>query len=441
MKGFKKVIAVAAALTMTVGMLSGCGGNAGTSSSSEPAASTGTKTETETETETESSEPASAENITLKVWMPEEEQDGTKKYCDMFAELHPEYNITWDIGIMDLGEGGVIDNLKKDLDVAADVFLYQSGALAELTEAQILYPITIGFDDIKTIHGQGAIKSCMKDGLLYGVPETPNSWFMYYDKSKYTEDEVKSLETMLAKDLGDGVANWSCNFSNSWYMSAFFYANGGTLFGPNGDDPTECSWNDAKGYKVGQYLIDLKNNPKYVEDKDGLAGTLMQEGKLAALCSGTWSAETIMKALGDNYAACKLPTITIDGTDYQLSNFADFKAIGVKSSTKYPKAAQELAAWLGGPECQLMRFQDEKVNAAPTILSLIDNPDVQANPAIAALSEQTNYSTPQPSISKLSDYWEPAIAFGEGIYNGTITEANLQESLDLMVQNFLATLK
>jgi arabinogalactan oligomer/maltooligosaccharide transport system substrate-binding protein len=358
----------------------------------------------------------------------------------MFAEQHPEYNITWDLGIMDLGEGGVIDNLKKDLDTAADVFLFQSGAIAELTEAQILYPITIQADEVMSIHGAGAIKSCTKDGLLYGVPETPNSWFMYYDKSKFSEEDVKSVEAMLAKDLGSGVSNFSCHFTDSWYMSAFFYANGGTLFGPNGDDPTECSWNDAKGLAVGQYLIDMNNNPKYVEDRDGLAGTMMQEGKLGALCSGTWSAEAIKTALGDNYAACKLPTINIDGTDYQLSNFADFKAIGVKSNTKHPKAAQELAVWLGGEECQLMRFEDSEVNAAPTVLSLIDNPKVQANPAIAALSAQTNYSTPQPSISKLNDYWVPAKAFGEGIFNGDITKDNLQENLDKMVENILATL-
>lgn len=439
MKSLKKVMAAAIVLSLTVGMLTACGSKENNTSSGTDAA-TPTSTGTVNEETGSTDGQGAVEDITLKVWFPQEEQEGLKKYCDMFAEQHPEYNITWDLGIMDLGEGGVIDNLKKDLDVAADVFLFQSGAMSELTDADILYPITIGADEIKTAHGAGSIKSCTHDGLLYGVPVTPNSWFMYYDKSKFTEEEVKSVEAMLAKDLGDGVANFSCNITNSWYMSAFFYANGGTLFGPNGDDPTECSWNDEKGYQVGKYLIDLVNNKKYVEDKDSIAIALMREGKLGAYCSGTWSAEGAIEALGDNYAACKLPTINIDGTDYQLSNFADFKAIGIKSSTQYPKAAQELAAWLGGEECQLMRFEDPKVNAAPTVLSLIEDTKVQANQAIAALSAQTNYSTPQPSISKLADYWTPAMAFGEGIYNGDIKEANLQKNLDKMVESFLATL-
>jgi arabinogalactan oligomer/maltooligosaccharide transport system substrate-binding protein len=355
--------------------------------------------------------------------------------CDAFAENHPEYNITFEYGIM--GVDNVINELKKDATVAADVFLYPSGGIAELTQAGLIYPITVDTDAVTAAHSAAAIKSCTTDGNLYGIPVTPNSWFMYYNKSMYTEDDVKSLETMMAKDLGPDVKNFSCAISNSWYMSAFFYAAGGTLFGADGTDPTNCSWNDATGYKVGEYLIDLANNPKYVEDIDGIAGSLMAEGKLAALCSGTWSAESIKTALGDNYAACKLPTVNIGGTDYQLSNFADFKAFGVNSNTKYPKPAMQLAEWLGGEECQLIRFETN--NTPPTITALISNPEVAASQEVAALSTQTQFSTPNPTTSKLNDYWTPAAAFGSGIVNGDITKANLQESLDAMVNSFLAT--
>ncbi len=376
-----------------------------------------------------------AEAVTLKVWTPTEEQEVTVQMCEAFAENHPEYKITFDYGIMGVDE--TINELKKDASVAADVFLYPSGGIAELVEAGLIYPITVDADAITAAHSPAAIKSCTLEDMLYGIPVTPNSWFMYYNKSMYTEDEVKSLETMLAKDLGPDVKNFSCDIDNSWFMSAFFYAPGGTLFGADGTDPADCSWNDATGFQVGEYLIDLVNNPKYVEDADGLAGSLMSEGKLAALSSGTWSAATLTEALGDNYAACKLPTINIGGTDYQLSNFADFKAFGVNSGTQYPKAAQQLAAWLGGEECQLIRF--EANNTPPTVTALISNPIVAASVEAAALSTQTQYSTPNPTTSKLNDYWTPAAAFGAGIVNGDITRANLQEGLDAMVSNILAT--
>lgn len=436
MKKYKKVLSVMMVLAMTVSFAAGC-------SKKDASTNVGDATQAPTSAASnnggkeEAKDNAQVQDITLKVWAPEEEQEVTTEMCNLFAENHPEYNITFDIGIMSVADS--IDAIKKDADVAADVFSYPSGGVPELVEAGLILPITVDADIIKDIHGEASIKSCTLNDLLYGVPQSPNSWFMYYDKSMYTEDDVTSLEKMMAKDLGEGVQNFSCNIDDSWFMSAFFYANGGTLYGENGDDPTQCSWNDEKGMQVGQYLIDLINNPKYIDDQDGLAGSLMKEGKLAALSSGTWAAADLQASLGDNYAAVKLPTINIGGTDYQLSNFADFRALGVNSASKAPKAAQQLAAWLGGEECQLMRF--EKVNStAPTVKSLVTNETVAANVAVAALSTQTNFSTPNPSTSKLNDYWTPAAAFGAGIVNGDITESNLQESLDAMVEGFISTL-
>ncbi|ROR27417.1 carbohydrate ABC transporter substrate-binding protein (CUT1 family) [Mobilisporobacter senegalensis] len=426
MKKVKKLLSLLMVLVLMGVFAAGCG--------NKKAESTDAISSEDTQAE-ESTETAAPEKITLKVWAPEEEQEVTKEMCDLFQKNHPEYEITFDVGIMSVADS--IDAIKKDSEVAADVFAYPSGGVPELVEAGLILPITVDLDSIKNIHSEAAIKSCTLNDLLYGVPQSPNSWFMYYDKSKYTEDDVTSLEKMLAKDLGNDIKNFSCDIDNSWYMSAFFYANGGTLYGTNGDDPTECSWNDEKGLKAAKYLLDLAKNPKYVDDQDGLGGSLMKEGKLAALCSGTWAAEDLQAALGDNYAAVKLPTINIDGTDYQLSNFADFRAVGVNSASKAPKAAQQLAAWLGGEECQLLRF--EKVNStAPTVKSLIENDQVAANAAVLALSTQTGFSTPNPSTSQLAQYWTPASAFGAGILNGDIKEDNLQASLDAMVEGFLS---
>ena len=432
MKIWKKCVVTVVTVSMLVGM-TGCGKKDGTVSSNDTSATTATTTATEEVTAAPTA-PAEVvvQDVTLKVWSTEEEQEVTAAICDEFAAAHPEYNIAFEYGVM--GNDAVCDELKKDLDVAADVFVYPSAAIPELTAAGILYPITIDADTIKDINGEGAITACSKDGNLYGVPETPNSWFMYYNKSMFNETEVQNLDTMLAKDLGDDVQNFSSKISDSWYMSAFFYALGGTLYGADGLDATACSWNDANGMKVGKYLIDLSKNPNYVENLDGVGDSLFKEGKLGAVCSGTWSAADYQAALGDNYAACKLPTITVDVADYQLSNFADFKAFGVKSSTAFPQAAQQLAAWLGNEQSQLARYQ--ALASAPTVKALATNEIVAADLAVTALLNQSNFSTPQPSTPQLSEYWTPAIAFGTGIINGDITEANLQESLDSMVTSF-----
>lgn len=374
---------------------------------------------------------ADAAATSIKVWVPSEEAEITETMVQSFKDNTPEYADA-NIEVVVMGVDESIAALKQDADAAADVFLYPSSGIAEMDAAGLIYPITLGVDEVKANHGEGAVESCSYNGELYGVPVTPNGWFMFYNKSMYTEDEVLSLETMMAKDLGEGVANFSCNIDDSWYMCAFFYAAGCTLFGEDGTDPDSCSWNDATGYKVGEYLINLVNNDKYVEDADGLAGALIGEGKLGALCSGTWSAESISTALGENYAATKLPTINIDGVDCQMSNFGDIKAFGVKSSTEQPKLAMALAVWLGNEECQLLRFE---TNATPpTITSLMSNPTVMADPAACALGLQSACVTPAPTTAQYSEYWVSAAAFGAGVVNGDITVDNLQASLDAMVE-------
>lgn len=48
---------------------------------------------------------------------------------------------------------------------------------------------------------------------------------MYYDKSKFTDSDVKSLDKMLEKN------KVAFNITEGWYMSSFFLANGCTYFG------------------------------------------------------------------------------------------------------------------------------------------------------------------------------------------------------------------
>ena len=56
-------------------------------------------------------------------------------------------------------------------------------------------------EEVKENNSQAIVDSVSVDGDIYGVPFTTNTWFMYYDKSAFTEDEVKNLDTMLEKGV------------------------------------------------------------------------------------------------------------------------------------------------------------------------------------------------------------------------------------------------
>lgn len=426
----KKTLALILALIMMLS-LAACGGDG----SKEPDNS-GNTPSTPTDTpSTPDGEKTEVQDVTLKIWTASEELELMKKMGESFAAAHPEYNLTFDISEMGIDEANA--NLKTDADSAADIFQLASGGVPELTQKGLLLPIGYELDSLRELYPAGAISAVTaEDGLVYAVPFTPNTFFMYYNKSMFTEDEVKSVETMMAKDLGEGVYNFSFQVSGPWYIESFFYAAGCTLFGADGKDASSMDWNNANGFAAGQYMIDLVNNPKYLENKDGIAMNMLREGKLAAHVDGTWNAGPVQEALGENYAAAPLPTININGQDSQLRNFADYKTYAVKSSTAYPLAAQQFAEWICNEENQLARYEDQGV--PPCISSLADQ--LSGDVALSALLAQSEFAVAQPNIPQINEYWTPATALGEGIYNKEITEDNLQEKLDQLVDAVTSTL-
>jgi len=430
-----KIIALAMVTVMVLGSFAACGKKDASETATDTAE--GNTTEAVVEATVEPTVAAvEVTDVALKVWAPQEEQTILAQMCDSFKVAHPEYNLTFEYGVV--AESDAATELTKDASAGADVFAFASDQTANLVAAGILYPITLDADAIKAANSEASVQAATVAGQLYANPFTPNSWFMYYDKSKYTEEEVLSLETIMAKDLGDGVKNFSLDLDNSWYISSFFFAGGSTLFGADGTDPTSCTFNDANAVEVGKYLIDFAANSKFLDALDGNYLTGLADGKLAAACSGTWDAEAIKTALGDNYAATKLPTIKINGEDKQLSNFADFKLIGVNSQTLAPVPAMQLAEYLAGEECQKIRFEARSI--APTNLNLASDAGVLANPAVAALSLQTSFSTLQSSIPQMANYWTPAQAFGAEVINGTVTKENIQSKLDDMVNSILSSI-
>ncbi len=218
----------------------------------------------------------------------------------------------------------------------------------------------------------------------------------------------------------------------------FFLGNGCILFGAVGTDASACTFNNANGLAAGKYMIDLAANPKYLEDADGVGGSAFKEGKLGAVTSGAWSAPEFREALGDKVGAVALPVANIGGKDVQLSNFVDFKTITVKSNTKHPLCAQQLAVYMASPESCLTRYQEQ--GDVPVLKSLAESDDIKNDIVASALNDQAAFATNQPSIPQMGDYWDPMKALGESIYHGEVTEANLQSQLDALVDSITSKL-
>lgn len=422
--------AVALAAVTAASVLAGCGSG---STSTEAAPAGGASAETASAESTASGE---TQDVTLKIWVPEEAVEDTDALVQEFDANHDEFNITYEIAVVGIDEAP--EQVETDADIAADIFYVPSGGVTDMVNKGLLLPIVKDYETIEADLPESAINAVTQEGIHYAVPFSPNTYFLYYNKDLFTEDEVKSLDAMMEKDLGDGMWNFSTQITNSWYIESFFLGNGCTLFGEDGQDPTSCTFNDANGVAAGEYLIDLAANPKYLEDADGVGGSAFKNGTLGAVTSGAWSAPEFREALGDKLGAVALPTANMGGSAKQLSNFVDFKTVAVKSNTEYPLAAQQLAVYLCSPSASLTRFENE--GDVPVLMSLAESDAIKNDFVASALNDQAAFATNQPSIPQMGSYWDPAEALGNSIYSGEITKANLQDSLDSLVNSITSTL-
>ena len=123
-----------------------------------------------------------AENVRLMVWSPSEDQSKDagawlQTCCDRFAELHPEWDITFVYGVAD--EATAAGTVSQDAEASADVFMFANDTLTTLTDAGA--PAKIGgkyADEIKATNSEALVDSLTMDGYVYGVPFTTNTWFM-----------------------------------------------------------------------------------------------------------------------------------------------------------------------------------------------------------------------------------------------------------------------
>ena len=370
-----------------------------------------------------------SENVRLMVWSPSLDQakdngEWLQTCCNRFAELHPEWNITFVYGVAD--EAGAAGTVSQDAEASADVFMFANDTLTTLTDAGALAKFGgIYADEITSTNSQGLVDSLTMDGYIYGVPFTTNTWFMYYDKSVFSEDDIKNLDTMLAK----GVVSFP--FTNSWYLPAFYFGNGCTLFGDGTQEELGVDFSGQKAVDVTNYLIDLYNNPNFIVDADGSGMAGLRDGSIKAIFTGSWDAVAIKEILGDNMGVAALPTFTLNGEEKQMYAYAGSKAIGVNTNSRYMVQAIQLAIYLGGAESQQLHYDLRTV--IPCNTQLLADPAIASDELVAAQNDTFDRtSILQPFVSGMSNCWTPVENMGKGIRSGQITHDNAAEQTEAM---------
>ncbi|MDD7266885.1 MAG: extracellular solute-binding protein [Lachnospiraceae bacterium] len=413
----KQVLALCMAALMGASMLAACGKKEETKSVSKSTATTSSKKE-------------EAVEATLTVWSPQEDQakengDWLNTQLEAFKKAHPEWKLTFKTGVCSEGDAKTL--VASDPEAAADVFMYANDQIPDLLKSKALAELggkTV--EDIKANNSEVTVNTVTYENAVYGVPFTANTWFMYYDKRVFSEDDAKNLDKMLTK----GKVGFP--LSNSWYFASFYVANGNTFFGEKGADAKAgFDFKGDKAVAVTNYLVDLVKNPNF-KDANGLTPSTLKDGTVNAFFSGTWDYANVVEALGEeNVGIAPAPTYTLNGKELQLKSFAGSKAIGVNPNSKNPQVAVALAAFLGSAEAQKSHYELRKI--IPTDKSVDVSKDALAQ---AQLDTMDKASIVQPLQAAMGQYWGPAEAMGKEIVAGTVTHDNAAEKTDSMNNAF-----
>lgn len=418
MRKSKKALALLMAATMTLG-LGACGSKDNDADPTKQPSSNGDGN-------------VSAENpidVELKVWSPSEDQNAEQgnwlqTMCDKFNAEHPEWNIKFTYGVCSEGDAGAM--VSQDPTASADVYMFANDQITTLLNAQAIAELggeTAEY--VKSTNSEAIVNSVSVDGSIYGVPFTTNTWFMYYNKSIFTEEDIKNLDTMVSK------AKVAFPLSNSWYFASFYVANGCTLFEDGFNEAAGIDFAGDKAVAVTNYLIDLVANPNFVNDADGAGMAGLRDGSIGAIFSGSWDYNSVKEALGDNFGAVELPCITINGEAKQMKAFAGSKAIAVNPNCKNPQVAVALAKYLGSAEAQQSHYELRSI--VPCNTELLAQDSVKSDELVVAQNNTfDNTSIIQPFVSAMGVYWDAAVNMANGIINGDVTHDNAAEMTDSM---------
>ena len=364
----------------------------------------------------------------ITVWVAEKAVDLTKKQIEDFNATN-DAGIVFNATVEPVSEADAATNMITDVEAGGDLFCFAQDQFARLVQAGALNKLgTKAAETVIANNDAGTVAAATSGDTLYAYPLTSdNGYFMYYDKSVIPEEDIDSLEKLIA-DCEAAQKYFSFEMqSSAWYLASFFFATGCVSEWNTDDDGSFISVHDTFNSPEG--LIAVKGMKKLVSSPMHLSSSQASEfaSGAAIVVTGTWAFEDISKILGDNMGVADLPSFEVDGVEYHLGSYNGCKLMGVKPQVDAAKnaALHRLAQYLTGEQCQMERF--EALSWGPSNVVDQASEAVQANPGLAALIAQAPYSVPQGQIH--GSWWDIAKVIGDDVKDAE-DDAGLQAALD-----------
>lgn len=477
----KKTTAMLLAALMCAGAFAGCGGSSGgttsstggnTNSNAGGTNSTASGTESTAAVEPPSDEEikeqikkeadANGGKVEIKVWAPGGDKNFIKaalngttvdkseaKEKDVFngngfVQKYAIDGVEYTFKVIEMGENDCVGSLVQDPSKGADVFQFPTDQLLDAVQSKAIAEIPEVLNGyVKSANMAEAIKDASVadasgQDKLYAYPMTSdNGYILFYDKTTFTEEDVKSFEGLLDKAKSKG-ATVLMSLDNAWYNAGFFFAAGCDIkLDASTGKMDLIDFDTDKGVaavNAMKSLVDTYKDVSFIPSGDDAAiSTYLSDGKLKAVVTGTWNTDTFKKEWGaDNVGAAKLPTVKMNGADTQVHSFGGYKLVGVNAQSKYPITSAIIASYLTGEDVQRARYNIRSL--IPTNNKVREDSAVKDNPITKAIDAQKEFSHSQSACTQA--FWDPIASIGTDVNNKNYkSDADIKAALEKQVKS------
>ena len=384
----KKKLAILLCVSMTVGLLAGCGGQNSENGNNKGASGGG----------------ETAESTEISIW-----HDGDEAIMQVIQDKVNEELSKENITVSFEKKTGLTDQIKlygSDEENGPDMYMYAHDSLGTFVEMGVLSPITdVVSEDVYQDMLPMTLEAGQYKGEQYLLHIYYETLLFMYNKDLWegevpnTTEELYEYMTAHTDESTYALVN---QHSTAYNVAPVINGFGGYII----DENAKPGLNDEKTKEAIEY------NKKFAElEADGdynTITTLFNEGKAAAIIGGPWLVSGIRDA-GIDLGIKSLAEFELPNGN-TLIPYSGVQGIGVMKQAAENKkdAVAKVFTALADPSVGVALAEES--NCAPANQTSYEDESVAGNEMIAAMKSTAEVAIPMPNIPEMSVMWGPAEA-------------------------------
>ena len=344
------------------------------------------------------------QNDLIKIWCPFSKKEIVQSRADAFVG---KYNQTssgrqFSVQLYERPISATKTLMTGAASSMVDLYFCLSDSLSYLVNANTATRLTKTHrEKMFANYGKSYTLGAKLDHDYYAFPVgSDQSYLLYYDASKYSEDDVKDWEKLIQKSEKSGL-EIDYEYARSWYNFGFFYAAGADSTWKTAGLGEFVGYEDTYNSEAGMEA--LRALSKVIRSSSVVSNSYLSQAgeKCSALVSGFWDYEGAKERWGANLKCTELPHFTTStGKRLHMGSFFREILLGVRPQSNDPekeKLLLDLGEYLASPECQPDYYDPNNIDESwlPASKSAIDRLDLTSRPDYAALFAQSAYAKPQ----------------------------------------------